>query len=338
MNYTERIYKWDNIKFFLIVCVVIGHFTSIFLNESCSLDTIFMYTLSFHMPLFIFISGLFTKSYNVKKLDTNKIIALIMLGVFYKLLNVFAAFLVGRRPYVSILSDGSAPWYLFALAGFMVITYTLRNIKPLYVIIFSIVLSLISGYDLHIGDDLYLSRIIVFYPFFYIGYCFEPLKIINYFEHMWIKVVSFIGLLTSLIVCYVNYDIIINYRHLFTGNNSYHECIKYIANCGANDRILMYLIFIFMGVLVIGAIPNKNIPLITKFGRRTLQVYILHRPILTLLQFSPLVNILKNISYKNWDIMWMLIGILLTFILSLKVFEYPFKIIMNNQATNKSNI
>lgn len=336
MNSTSRICKWDNIKFFLMISVVVGHFASVFLNESCSLDTVFMYTLSFHMPLFIFISGLFTKSYNTKKLDANKIIIFIILGFLYKLLNIFAAFLVGRRPYVSILSDSSAPWYLFALAAFMIITYTLRNIKPLYVIIFSVILALITGYDVRIGDYLSLSRIIVFYPFFYIGYCLDPLKIVRYFEHIWVKIVSVIGLLAILIVYYINYNVIINYRTLFTGNHSYYICSKYITNCGANDRILMYLIFIFMGVLIIGAIPNKQIPVITKFGSRTLQVYILHRPILTLLQFSPLVNILKNISYKNWDIMWMLIGIVLTFVLSLKIFEYPFKIIMNNYIGDKN--
>lgn len=335
MNSKSRIYKWDNIKFFLIICVVVGHFTSVALNESRSIDTIFMYTLSFHMPLFIFISGLFTKSYRVKKLDANKVIAFIMLGFLYKLLNIFAAFLAGHQPSVYILSDNGAPWYLFVLAAFMTATYAMRNIKPIYVIVFSLVLSLIAGYDNDINSYLYLSRIIVFYPFFYIGYCLDPVKITEYFERTWIKAVSVIGLISTLLLCYLNSDKFLNYRRLFTGNNSYKLCGEYISNCGAHSRMLMYLVFIFMGILIIGAIPNKNIPVITKFGSRTLQVYILHRPILMILQCSTLMDTLKNITYKNWDLIWMSIGVLLTFVLSLKIFEYPFNTILNNRIVSK---
>ena len=51
----------DNVKAFLIICVVVGHFTNQALSGSHALKSLFVFIYSFHMPLFIFINGLFCK-------------------------------------------------------------------------------------------------------------------------------------------------------------------------------------------------------------------------------------------------------------------------------------
>ena len=64
----ERIYLWDNIKFILIFLVVLGHFADFHTATSLNMRRLFFYIYIFHMPLFIFISGLFSKkTINEKK-------------------------------------------------------------------------------------------------------------------------------------------------------------------------------------------------------------------------------------------------------------------------------
>ena len=68
----RRLYLYDNLKFLLIFLVVLGHFTDGFTVDlfgtaseeqfvpvSMVLNRIFIFIYGFHMPLFMFISGLF---------------------------------------------------------------------------------------------------------------------------------------------------------------------------------------------------------------------------------------------------------------------------------------
>ena len=61
----NRIALWDNLKFFLVTCVVIGHFADQFTDLSKIYDSIFLFIYSFHIPLFIFIAGLMFKNKNI---------------------------------------------------------------------------------------------------------------------------------------------------------------------------------------------------------------------------------------------------------------------------------
>jgi len=51
----NRIALWDNLKFLLVTCMVIGHFADQFTDVSIIYDSIFLFIYSFHIPLFIFI-------------------------------------------------------------------------------------------------------------------------------------------------------------------------------------------------------------------------------------------------------------------------------------------
>lgn len=57
----ERNYLFDNLKFLLIVLVVFGHsLEEISLEHNYAIIRAWIY--SFHMPVFVFISGYFSKS------------------------------------------------------------------------------------------------------------------------------------------------------------------------------------------------------------------------------------------------------------------------------------
>ena len=79
----NRIALWDNLKFLLVTCVVIGHFADQFTDVSIIYDSIFLFIYSFHIPLFIFISGVLYKN----KYTINKALFFISIGFVYKIIS-----------------------------------------------------------------------------------------------------------------------------------------------------------------------------------------------------------------------------------------------------------
>ncbi|MGK0563065.1 acyltransferase family protein, partial [Enterococcus faecalis] len=61
MENDKRLYKWDNVKLFLIFLVSFGHILDREASPSRLMETIHFWIYSFHMPAFIFVSGLFSK-------------------------------------------------------------------------------------------------------------------------------------------------------------------------------------------------------------------------------------------------------------------------------------
>ena len=63
---TKRIYKWDNLKCFLIVMVVIGHFVNQYAPISNTMKSLSLFIYSFHMPLFFFFVRIITEEVGCK--------------------------------------------------------------------------------------------------------------------------------------------------------------------------------------------------------------------------------------------------------------------------------
>ena len=58
----SRKWFWDNVKFIMILLVVVGHITEKMVYSGCmDIASINLFIYSFHMPMFIFIFGIFFK-------------------------------------------------------------------------------------------------------------------------------------------------------------------------------------------------------------------------------------------------------------------------------------
>ena len=69
-----RDYYFDNLKFILIFLVVLGHYCGSYL-ESWLMLGIYNFIYSFHMPLFIFISGYFSRNIAYQRIkDINNLL------------------------------------------------------------------------------------------------------------------------------------------------------------------------------------------------------------------------------------------------------------------------
>ena len=172
----RRYYIFDNIKGILILAVVFGHFLwNYSSNHKKSLSrkiVIFIY--SFHMQVFVFISGFLTTNNAIKLSNAIKLLILYFIFIFPFSLTLYVYFSKSNKSNNSnnILNDILIPkfshWYLLSLFWWRISIKYIYNIKCILII--NIIISLFVGYFRFISNILSLIRTFVFFPFFIAGY------------------------------------------------------------------------------------------------------------------------------------------------------------------------
>lgn len=230
----------------------------------------------------------------------------------------------------SLLSGEEVYWYLGVAIIYLLITPFIDNIKFSYLFVFSIFLGLFVGYDNSINDYLYLSRAIVFFLFYLLGYHYTNNKdfLLGICDNKILKFISLIFIILFGYICIFRLDDIYKYRMLFTGRNPYSYFTEFV--CTYKHRLFTYIISFLLGFSFLCIIPNKKIKIINNMGKRTLQVYVLHQPIIIFMKEIGLFDILKD-NFGNYFVyIYLLIAVILTFFLSLRLFDSFFKYIKNN--------
>ncbi len=324
----ERICLFDNIKFFLIATVVVGHIIDFATAESDAYKSIFLFIYSFHMPLFIFLSGLFNKNRNTKK----KVISFVFLGFAIKMLLSLAQLLINGKVSFRLLADGGLPWFMFVMGAYYLISYILRGTDKRLVLVMAVLLACFVGYDSSIGDYLYISRTIVFYPFFVLGEMMSSQKITEMNSKKILKVVSAVVLIMWGAVCLFRLEDVYLLRALFSGRNSFAVNIAF-EKWGMLYRLGSYVITAVVSFCVICLMPSRKLPLISNFGARTIQVYFWHWPVLLIMEKAGILDYM--FSTPMGKVTAMLTGIVITFILSLKLFAFPSDNILNARKKDK---
>ncbi len=277
----ERIAKWDNMKFFLIFCVVLGHISEMYTENYIWFRKLFLYIYIFHMPAFLFVSGIFSGK-TIEKRKYKTIFSYLILYFAVKILRNGIRYIIYGKGSISILSESGIAWYAGALFAYCIITLLLQKADMRWVFICSVILSCFAGYDSQIGDWLILSRIIVYYPFFLAGYMLSGKRRIFIRCRTWVKI--FYGLIfTTVTVCVMVYGEKIYWlRPLLTGRNPYEQ-LEMFSEYGCLLRAVYYIIVFAMVFSIAVLIPEKRIPLITAMGGRTLPVYAFHLSVIDIL-------------------------------------------------------
>ena len=273
----QRRYLWDNFKFFLIFCVVLGHYSGYYMDDIENMRRLFFFLYLFHMPAFIFVSGLFSKKI-INEKRWNKVLDYFIMYVFIKGILVIAERLNGGGKEFWLLEADGTEWYAFAIMVFLVMTMITRRLNPKFVFAFSIFVGCLSGYHSSNGDFLVLQRILVFYPFFYLGYLMDPDKIEAITRKKIFKILSaMITAFTVAVVC-LGINRIYGLRPLLTGRNPYSTLDEYEAIGGLLRGGYYIVVFVLIFALIALVPTTKSI--ISTWGSHTLSVYVLHRAVI----------------------------------------------------------
>lgn len=228
------------------------------------------------MPAFVFISGLFEKK-NITERRYNKIFSYLILFVFIKVITFFAEWIAyGERPGFSLLSTGNVAWYAFCLFAFNMMTILFKKFSPKYVLIASVLIALAAGYDKEVGEWLCLSRIIVFYPFYYLGFILDSKKVMDFLNKKSLKIISAL-IITSLIViiCLFN-SYLFDLKYVFAGRIAFVKIMKDRPYAFVY-RLICYIVSLLVGGSVICLVPDKLCKgFFAKLGAKSVQIYALH--------------------------------------------------------------
>ncbi len=268
--------KFDNIKGILILVVVLGHLLESMMGYGIN-KLIYILIYSFHMPLFIFTTGYFAK-FRPEKIVRNMIYPYLIFQTIYILFDrIFlekSTALQYTKPYWFL-------WYLFAvivwnslLPLFSVKLWKTRGI----VLLLSCLVALGAGYIEFVDRFLSLSRILVFTPFFLLGYYSRKLEqekkeILLQFlagkRILFVKTLLFVATAGSVGYCLLQTSVLkASWLYEATSYETGHYTMPFRF-----FHMAMATMFILLALLLI---PKKPIVILADAGKHTMPIYLMH--------------------------------------------------------------
>lgn len=259
-----RNYLFDNIKFVLILLVVLGHVLIHSTDGAMRDGNIFFYLskiiYSFHMPLFIFISGYFFRKKELQAFGKD-ILKLFKIYVIFELLQLAWGFLfMGYSLRLSLLLvPRFALWYILSLISWKVIFQFVPDkvVLSKFSVAASVVLS-ICVYMIHSSGGLAWQRTIGFMPFFLLGY----------YAKMFNVKLKGRKLLPMILLLLVGLTLAIVNKHFWASCTigNYMDVIRRLSNVLAAIALCFSLVSLSSG--------EKNC--ISEYGKDTLFFYLYH--------------------------------------------------------------
>lgn len=321
-----RNYYLDNLKFILIICVVITHFAlQLFYINHIKYLTYFIYL--FHMPCFIFVNGYLAKRINAGgKLRVDKIIVVFWMYLIFKFGNAFLEIIFGRDGDLELFFDSNAPWYLLALCFWYLSVPFLERIKPSYLILGSFCIGILAGYISSIDDVFALSRVLVFFPFFIMGFCLPGKKLEAFLDKKW-RIPAIIILLAMFLGISLFWEEFATVKDIVYGASPYSAALEGLAQYGLLIRGIWYLIAVLASMCVMLLVPRSKM-FFSALGERTMQIYMTHIWIRNILVYVGFFEMIKE-GPKLLAVAVMAASVLLTFFLGNKWLKWGFDLLMS---------
>ena len=318
----KRIAIWDNLKFLLIILVVFGHYAQHVKYNSAVLQGLCVSTYLFHMPLFIFVTGMFSKR-TVNEKNVKKVLPYLTCFLATTLiLFITKAFLKWNLTF-EIFGTGAMPWYLMSMFFMFLITMVVKDYKPQYVMTLSLIVGVLVGFCKTDNPDfLTWMRTFIFYPFFYLGYTLDADWVEKVTNKIYLKIIAIIFFIVINVLAFSLPKESGMLSKLFTARHTYNELEKF-ADDGWIYRILVYALSFAAIFLLISLIPRKRIKGFTVYGERTLGIYMFHYVIIYILVYSAkLPELLEKALPFGWDILFIPIAIITAYLCGNRVFDF----------------
>ncbi len=303
---TKRDPFFDGLKFLLISLVIIGHIPF----PSHGFHQVIY---SFHMPMFAFLSGFFSKPQTLSGLFYS-CLRLLRIYVIFDVILIAIQLFINDKPMSlrHLIVPQLAMWYLLSLIYWRIAI----SIKPLselttkQIIIITIITT-IAGF-IPLGSEFAFQRSIAFFPFFLYGYYSKRKGLI-----MKLRDNNKIKILLACII-FLACALITRQIHTFMPKNPYHSY---------NDMLIRIfqsgLAFIIIHA-ILTIIPNRFVLQFSKYGKNTIFYYTYHTiPVALIYVYLDKNNL--SFNFITGILTAVVLLLLLTLISKIKLFQIPFK-------------
>ncbi len=321
-----RNYYLDNLKFILVIFVVIGHF-ALQLGQVNGIKYMVHFIYLFHMPCFIFVNGFLAKRMNAGgKLRVDKIMVIFLMYLIFKAGDVLLDSLFGRQVDLELFKDSTAPWYLLALCIWYLSVPFLERIRPAFLIAGSLCLGVLAGYLNCIDNVFALSRVFVFFPFFIIGFCLQG-KTLEAFLDKKLRIPAILIMLAVGLSIVLFWEELEPFKNIVYGASPYSESLEGLAGYGLFIRGIWYLLSLLVSMSLMLLVPRCKL-FFSALGERTMQVYMTHVWVRNALAYAGFFEAVKE-EAKLLAAAILLGSVLLTFLLANKWLKRLFDLLMS---------
>ena len=315
-----RDYWYDNIKAFLIISVVVGHFASGGTDAGFGIDGNWLGILKkfiyvYHMPVFMMVSGRFAKG-RINRDEWPKVISKVLVPylICQILMLLVCSFMddVILSRHFTFLNPMYGMWSMMNVAVYTIVTGKLKDKKWLFWL--ALAAALLVGFSFKI---LYggFHRLVCYYPFFLFGYYTANFKF-NFCKKPWFRILAALAFFAIAVYIfyrgrYVQYNLLSMNKTYWaiaraTHSNAYRVCFNAVG------RYIMAFLFFF---IILGIMPTKK-TFFSHLGKYSVYIYALHLFIVIALRDLDTRYKLLDALDTDWKVILYLLGtVVLAFIL-----------------------
>lgn len=280
-THKRRVPLWDNARWIAITLVVAGHAILKLIHGSDVAYEVYLFIYSFHLPVFVGVSGYFAKSNppgmsQLHRILTNIVFPYLVFETIWTLIH----WLLGGDFWLDYTSASWTLWFLIALAIWRITLPALVLLRyPLFI---SIIISVGAGYVQSIDSTFALSRTFGLLPFFVFGWKLRQWQLTSRWLALgagavWRWRAGALALFTTLaVVIVLNIDTLraLKIRRFLLYDEDY-SAFGYDQFWAGGIRLGLMLLAFALLVAFLLLIPRRT-TWFTSLGVATLYVYLLH--------------------------------------------------------------
>lgn len=299
----KRVEYFDNLKAILIFLVVFGHSLLFIFGQLNLIKFLVLFIYVFHMPMFIFISGYFSKKDYKKSMVLDFLIPAFIVSSIYM-------FIEYKTFFVNIFVPPFVFWYLYSLVFWRLVIKDVAKIKG--ILFFSLILYLICGiYQLQFNAGS-LMRSIGFLFFFVLGYKAKEsdiLKVKNMKKGLFILILLIVFLFSYYII---KNDLLI--YGLLCKNKAFVELGVNNIDGVLTNLFINFPLLILLSLLILKITPKKRL-CFTYIGRNTMPIYLFHMFLIFIAEYVVSITGMLDFSKEVTLLFMFLVSVLIVLLL-----------------------
>ncbi|MFF2370138.1 acyltransferase family protein [Agromyces sp. NPDC058110] len=291
----RRVPLWDNARWIAIALVVIGHGILPLIAESDSAYSVYLFIYSFHVAVFVTVSGYFAKSGPPSAKALKQILTDIVFPyLIFETIWTVIKWALGGEFALDFTTASWTLWFLIALAIWRIVLPYLVLLR--YPLLIAILISIGAGYTETIDSTLALSRTFGMLPFFVFGWKLRQWQVTDRWLDLstavtWRWRAGAIALLGAVLVfmpATIETLRDLKLRRFMLYDESY-VAIGYDEPWSGLIRLVLLLVAMVLAVAFLLLMPRGK-HWFTAFGGATMYIYLLHPFVLYPFRETPLLE------------------------------------------------
>ncbi len=277
----RRVPLWDNARWIAITLVVIGHGILPLIGEDDAAYSVYLFIYSFHVAVFVTVSGYFAKSGPPNSRALRLIVTDIVLPYFiFETIWTVIRWALGGAFELDYTTASWTLWFLIALAIWRIVLPYLVLLR--YPLLIAIAISIGAGYTETIDSTLALSRTFGMLPFFVFGWKLRQWQLTNRWLDLPIRVawrwragaIALFAAVLLVMPAAIEMWRDFKLRRFMLYDESY-EAIGYDEPWSGLIRLVLLLSAMLLTVAFLVLMP-RGAHRFTAFGGATMYIYLLH--------------------------------------------------------------